>query len=1275
MADSLGFDSQATPQAQAVAQANGVPIPTPIPPAPKRPIQGPSGPTENSDQNAQAPDPQVEPAENNMPVQSTGESPPWETEEEKPPWNETSEANKSGVENAAADNSSMRKVIEENLKAHVAQYGNNGPVGPLAQQKTEEADSFLKSLEAGWQTSVSGLGIRQKMPSVVMPEHANRAFQIANQIGSIAGDMPAMVLGGVLGTPIGALAGTATLPVVGTVAGGVVGGAAGSFALPASLRKVMMDHYEKGDITTAGDFANRLMSTSWEAIKGGTTGAATAIAGPMAPTILGPMGKIGAELATMTTVASAMEGHFPHADDFINGAIVLGGFHVATGLVSSKLRNIYAQTGERPEQVLEETQSNPDLKQQLLSHDKEQPQLASPVDLSHEQVNVGTEEAPKIQTQTKLVPQDLSIKPDEPSPVEHSPEAQEILSKIGEVSEPEPKTFKEKFDQWYAKSVDWTDPLKVAYAAFKDKTGTDLSAEENPHVQARLFSGSVDQLRMILEHGFQDESGKFDGQGLNDIYRRVPDDNQAGFDAYSMAKRALELSDAGKTPWSDFNREGAEKVVAEGASKYEDLHQERVDFMNKILDYGVEKGVIDPDIAEASKENNKEYIPFNRIIPPDELTGEIGGTGKLVQKIEGSELDLKNPRMSIYDNVAAIVRRAAINDVRLKTLENLSYNDESGNLTNDFVKEVPIEGSLKKNQIAIFRDGKMSALEGTPLVIDSLKRLEGDPTMAGLVTKMAAQFSKAVRIGTVIDPSFGLRHFFRSAVMSGVYTQTGQIPFYHSALSLGEFMAGKSDTYKNWLYDGGSVASMDKLSESYIDNNLQEDDSKFPFLDKAWNVIKKSADAPEAYIKMTDNLSRFTEYKRALDQGKSRDEAAFLSREVTPDFQKVGLQRSALRTSVAFQGAHINSLDRMRQSFVEDPQGTILRMSVLSGISAAVWMINKDDQEVNDLPEYKKDLYWNFNVSKMFDSNYDKNAAKNGGASGTIFSVPKPWGPGILFGSGIERTLDAFLKHDPDAMKGFGKSLFDSVAPNLIPTALAPVLDQFANKNIFSGRQLVNNEQQKLLPEMQYQPYTSETAKQISKIISYVPAVKDIGPSSDPISSPEVIDNYIKGWTGTAGGWAIKIADAGLRTTGVTAKNVGPGSVESSVADLPMLNEFMTRFPSMKSQPIQTFYQNLDETDKVLNSIKVAAKAGDFDAAQRIAKTNPDLMFKLTGISTGMSSANKLIKLVQSNPDIAPTEKRQIIDTALFQMGSMAKMGNKMMNDFKNSKPQPQGGP
>lgn len=1187
------------------------------------------------------------------------------------------------------DLSAMKAHVGTNLSAWNAQQAAKDPQranGAPREQNT--AVDFWDALKAGWQTSDIGLGVHGR-PTTILSEDAPRAMRIASMLGQEVGDFPAQVVGGLAG----AAAGTLEAPVVGTVGFG----AAGAFAFPAALRKIMMDHYERGDIQDSGEFVHRLLGTTWETIKGATTGLATSVTGGLVGPVAGKAAQFASELTAMTAVSKGLEGKLPNANDFIDGAIVMGGLHGA-GMVSGKLRAIYAQTGEHPADVIDAAQNDAELKQQLIGHDLEQPPQAAPTELKKvepEPPPEGEKETTPEPAQHKLEPADLSVQgpPEVEDKAERTPEEQEILGKIGAKPVEESSSIKEKFDSWYAKNVDWTDPQKVAYAAWKSKTGGELSAEENPWIQSRLFAGHNDMVRDILQNGVRDENGVSPGRGLNQIYADVPGNDQGGFDAYSMAKRAIELDNRGIKPWADFSRDGAEKVVKDGSGKFQALHKERVDFMNSVLQYGVDKGVIEPDAAAKSVKDNKEYIPLNRIIPPDELTGgEIGGNGKLINKIKGSELDIQNPRASFYDNVNAIVRRAEVNDIRLKFLDNLSYEDENGESKNDFVREVEPQTIVTKltdqelndlgattqdatilrrksvvgpNQIAIFRDGKMTALEGTPLVIDSLKRLEGDQQMSDFTTKVAGVFAKSERIGTTSDPVFGLRHFFRSTVMSGVYSQTGMIPFIHPLLNLGEFMGKSSDAYKDFFYDGGATGVLRQMDENYVANGLEEADGKYPFADKAWNVIRHPLEASEAFIKFTDNLVRFTEYDRSIDKGASRDQAAFNAREVAPDFQKAGLQRGVMRQSIAFLGAHINSLDRMAQAFKDDAPGVMLRVAgAITAPSVALWLVNRGDKDIQDLPDYQRDLYWCFKVPDMFPGDHSDKVPAQAQKSGTIFKIPKPWGPGVFFGSGVERILDA-VDGKQDPFHGFAKDLLNTFVPPFIPNMIGPVLDQFANKNIFNGRQLVNSSQQKELPEMMYQPYTTESAKQLGKLVGYVPGVRDIGPSADPLASPAVIENYVQGWGGTMGSLALKIGDAGLRFSGVTPKNTGLGSTDTPLADLPIMNEFLTRFPSMKSQPIQTFYDNLNQTDQVKNSITRAAKRGDIATATRLQAQYPDLMLSMDSTGRAISQGRKFIDLVQQDPNKTPTEKRQLIDTTLFQIGSAANAANQALEKFK----------
>lgn len=1219
------------------------------------------------------------------------------------------------------DTSAMKSYISTNLQAHAAAQtltpnAEQMGVQPLEIKPEDPIHDFIHGLGAGLQMSVSGLGIRGKMPDTILPGQADMAMRIGNQIGQLTGDLPAMIGGMVAGGAAGGTAGTAVLPVLGTVSGAAVGSMAGAFAVPAAIRKMLIDHYEKGDITDSREFSARLMATSWEALKGGITGAATALTGGAAAPVMGAAAGAGAELVAMTTVGSALEGHLPHAQDFIDGAIVIGGLHAAGHLVGqaptdAKLRNIFSQTGETPQQIVEAAQRDVELKQNLIAGNAQEPVQATPTSLTHDVAKEApttengaetlaatpTGDEKVVGTKTDLVPKtaeemgiETPIEPSTPGDLDKLSDEytarSDILEKIGISADPTKKTFGEKWDDFYARNVDFLDPLNVAIKSAIAK-GADIAT--SAYDLGRLAAAHMDKTRSFLEFGTRDaETGEINGEGLNKIYKGTPDGDLDGLRAYAMAKQAIDLSNRGIQPWANFDKVGAQRLVDATAGKFEATNQRRIAFSNRVLEYARDKGLFSQDQINAMNEANPNYSPSNRVMEADDFTGKVPG-GSAVKKIYGSEKNIVDPILQTYKNTEAIIKRSLVNETRSTFVDNmkegglLGTGEEGEDVSDKYLVKVDsrklifseggtVVGTTSKpladNQIALYRDGVREVYEGSPGVIDSLKRLDGDTTAMDLTTKVLRGFSNAVRLGVVSNPAFGLAHFFRSQIMSSVYSKTGMLPF-QSLLSLGDFM-NKSDMYQQWVYDGGATGSLFKMNETYLEGNKVFDANKdAPFIGKAWNSIKKPFEASEAFIKLTDNLSRFTEYKRSIAEGVGRTEAAMRSRDVVPDYAKCGLQRSVLRTGVAFIGAHINSLDRMAEAFQEDPTGTTMKMGVITAMSAALWYVNKDDDAIQTLPDWQKNTYWNINVSR-FSPNYKP------GTEATVLRLPKPWAPGIMFGSGAEVALDSFFKDNPKEFGHFATTMAKSVFPELIPNMAQPIMDQYSNKQAFTGRPLVPQYQQELLPEMQYSPYTSETAKQIAKLIGYVPLVKDLGPSTDPLASPAVVENYIKSWGGTMGGWALKLSDNLQRAGSAAASGAGVAGTANSFwnsskaepwQDTAVLHQFVSRYPSFSNQGVQDFYENRDEADKAFNSYKGLAKTGDMDAAEKMAIAHPEMQMRLDDISKAISAARKTFSNIQENPDIPAVEKRQNLDTILFQIGSMAKEGNQMMNDFKKN--------
>lgn len=258
-----------------------------------------------------------------------------------------------------------------------AAFGSTGakkPGLPTKDMKWEDA------VDAGWGTSVMGLVSRGKKTEP-KPGDPTMTGRIAGSAATFAGDAPTMVTGAIAGGLIGSV-----IPGPGTAVGATIGAAAGSFAMPAAMRRILMDHYEKGDITTWDDFYGRAQGTLLDTLKMGTVGAVTGGAGVVAKGLLAPVGSAvvrgagttAAEITAMTTAGAAVQGRVPDAHEFLDAAVMIWGLKGSVA-GAAKLRAVYANTGRRPIDILADMPNDPSIKQDLVSSTIDTPRAYVPL--------------------------------------------------------------------------------------------------------------------------------------------------------------------------------------------------------------------------------------------------------------------------------------------------------------------------------------------------------------------------------------------------------------------------------------------------------------------------------------------------------------------------------------------------------------------------------------------------------------------------------------------------------------------------------------------------------------------------------------------------------------------------------------------------------------------------------------------------------------------------------------------------------------------------------
>lgn len=1167
----------------------------------------------------------------------------------------------------------------------------------LAPEPTEgeprQAASIKDYLEVGWGMSVTGLSVSGKMPDVAMGEDAPWYGRVASTAATLTGDFPAMVMGSVLGAAAGGAVGTAVTPGPGSLVGLRVGAGGGAFALPAMLREELIQNIREGRVKDSRDFLDRVLAISWEGLKGFVTGATTAgigtgvkLAQPLAKPALNTALQLGAEVTTLTEMGAALEGRLPQPHEFIDAAILLGGMKAATGVrnvpgalarrrvtkafekyTAAKLEDIYAKTGKLPAEVLADAEKDPTIKQDIFATDKDIPDAYRDL-VEAEAKPTGVPALAKESAKE-------AVKGEKPPRRLVSDDEAAVLARIGATEALKGADIPELAHALYSDLKNDLHPLVRLTKVLSE--GEDLSALNDPGKLAHLTRGNFSKADHFLEFSpFKFGSLRNVGKPLKAIVEPVKDELDQ-FRAYAVARRSVELKERGiKTGVPD---EEALGVLAKAPKKYIRAFNELQDYQRSLVEYLRDSGIVGQEMYEAMLEANKDYIPFYRLMG-DVESGPRAGRGlrvnQPVRKIKGSERQIVDPIESVIKNTYTFIDLAERNRVG-QALVRLAEEHPDGAAflvkTRRAVKPTRVEmeeverffkkndipvpkgldaedlgaltvfrpgGFVRNDEITVFFDGKRQVYRADPELAKAFNAL--DRHSIGLLTKALAIPAKALRAGAVLTPDFMARNLFRDQLHAFILSEGGYVPFVDAIRGMWS-LVGRDEAYQQWLKSGGPNAALVDIDRRYVATHvfkLVEDTS---FLKTARNVVKAPIDILRIGSELAENATRLGEFKKVAGKTPNIEqilEAGFSSREVTLDFARIGAKTRGMNLITAFWNARLEGLDRVARGAIDHPaRVTAKAFASITLPSVLLWWANHDDPRWKEIPQWQKDFFW----IVMTDDH--------------IYRVPKPFEVGLVFGTVPERVLDWVAANDPHALDGLTRTIVAQFGLDVIPTAAVPPLEQWANRSKFTGGSLIPAWAEGALPEDQYRPYTTQLTRAMGRLIGEIDLFHYM--SGGP-ASPVIIDNYIRGWTGGLGNYALHLADWGLRKAGKLPDPVTPAD---TLADIPFVRAFIVRHPSSGAQPIQQFYDRYRKNAAVLQSLRIRAQDGDVESVQKEYALAPDAALKLDGIRDGMSNAAKFVRMIYKSPTMSTDEKRQLIDLTYYQMTQMATLGNNLMDE------------
>jgi hypothetical protein len=365
--------------------------------------------------------------------------------------------------------------------------------------------------------------------------------------------------------------------------------------------------------------------------------------------------------------------------------------------------------------------------------------------------------------------------------------------------------------------------------------------------------------------------------------------------------------------------------------------------------------------------------------------------------------------------------------------------------------------------------------------------------LADIGTQLLSVGSSVLRAGVTTDPSYVVANYIRDQVATGIL-RPDYIPFYSGTRGIKAELL-QEDPAKLYGYAGGvsagaSIAPLQQAAES----NIQALAKQGYVMNRLTSLhgLLEMASLTEAGTRNSVFATVFNQKrKQGLSEYESMVEAAYQAQDVL-DFSRWGSKTLAIRALTPFVNAWMQGMDKARRTLIEPLYREMVfasdvdarRNAYLSlgkvfgagGVLGAAWAaIHSSDEIYQDASPELKGTHFLTSIG------------------GKVLVIPKPFELSVGFTAG-EFAFQKLMKDDPRAAEQFIKAAHEVMTPPrpfidnpLIKTSIELGTGKALYPSIFSPRDIVPGQMQRLAPEQQFNERTSALAKQLGKSIGVSP--------------------------------------------------------------------------------------------------------------------------------------------------------------------------------------------
>lgn len=635
------------------------------------------------------------------------------------------------------------------------------------------------------------------------------------------------------------------------------------------------------------------------------------------------------------------------------------------------------------------------------------------------------------------------------------------------------------------------------------------------------------------------------------------------------------------------------KVMMKYMKEYGEAQQDLVHFSKVTTSILYDAGVISKKRYKELQERWPNYIPMFRVFEDNE---EVD-FGDSLKHMHGSTRRIINPLDSIIRNTYDFVKKAEKNKAR-QLLADLTRISDVG----EYIEEVDNSKPNDKTTITFYENGERKYLQTDPDIVKAVNNM-GREESNWVLRLLHAPAKIARACFTTINPSFALRNLIRDSTDASIYSKYGFKPW--------DFVRGflhavhRDELFYEWLSSGAAQASAISLDRDYTQATLNQ-------MSKTWKERLLSKEFLPAILEGMQMVGEYSEYGTriaAYERAKKKlagengphpaaydlASAALESRDLM-DFARGGRGSRYLNNVVVFANASIQGFDKFfrtfdfRKPYRKESMKALARL-FLCGMLPALLLagIHSGDDWWEELPDWQKETNWIL-----------------GKVGNTIIRIPKGQDIGLRFFSNlIEKAMDR-SKHK---VGDYFRPVWDSL-PDMIPTALLPIIEATANHSYFTGAPVVPKYQEKLPAYLQFGNETSSFAKFVGKVIGV---------------SPRKVEHVLFGYTGNMGKGLLGVYDT----------IVGNQSLNTNLNEAPVISGF-TAIPYKQSKTVNDFYDKFDEQQRLNEEFKLTKKKPD--------GYDPSLYKRMTKAQQELSKINKQERAAIDDPkmDSGVREQKQL---------------------------------